>query len=254
MPLHDDIPEAEYHADRDSLSVTGAKVLIKSPAKFRWQQNNPVHKDAFDFGHAAHAKVLGVGAEIVAIDVDSKRGKAWTEPAEAARADGRIPLLRKEADAVDAMSEAVLAGKARPLFEGEGANEQTIRWDEEDVQCRARLDRLTPHGIVDLKTTIDASPSGFGRSAANYRYDLQHATYVRGIEATTNERLPFIFVAVEKTEPYPVALYVLPPDAIDRGDRSRIDALDIYRRCRDTNQWPDYPTDITELTWPRWAS
>ncbi len=32
---------ADYHADRKSLSVSGAKVLLKAPALFRWQHDNP---------------------------------------------------------------------------------------------------------------------------------------------------------------------------------------------------------------------
>ena len=42
--FHEAIPEAEYHADRDSLSVSGAKTLLKAPAIFRHQQDHPVHK------------------------------------------------------------------------------------------------------------------------------------------------------------------------------------------------------------------
>jgi hypothetical protein len=29
--FYDDIPEGEYHADRESLSISGAKVLLRSP-------------------------------------------------------------------------------------------------------------------------------------------------------------------------------------------------------------------------------
>jgi hypothetical protein len=90
--FYDDIPEAEYHADRDSLSVSGAKVLLKAPALFKWQQDHPVHKDVFDFGSAAHALVLGVGA-----GTDLRRRRATRlahqggakEERDDARAEGR---------------------------------------------------------------------------------------------------------------------------------------------------------------------
>jgi hypothetical protein len=91
--FHDDIPEAEYHAHQGSLSVSGAKVLLKAPALFKWQQDHPVHKDVFDFGSAAHALVLGVGAPLHVVHADSWRTKAAQEERDKARAEGSIPLL-----------------------------------------------------------------------------------------------------------------------------------------------------------------
>ena len=44
------MPEDEYHAHPTSLSVSGAKTLLKSPARFQWERQNPVYKDVFDFG------------------------------------------------------------------------------------------------------------------------------------------------------------------------------------------------------------
>lgn len=255
--IHDSLPEADYFAS-PALSQSQAKTLLDNPARYKWELTNPrEHRDAFDIGHAAHAKVLGVGAEVVAIDADSKRGKAWTEPADAARAEGKVPLLRKDADAVDAMAEAVLAHPgARVILEAEGASEQSMFWTDPDtgVDCRARVDRLTSAAVVDLKTCADASPGGFSRAAANFGYDLQADFYPWGYEVITGERLPFVFVCVEKTPPHFVALYTLPGSALDRGQRRRRDALDLYRRCVDTDTWPAFGDDINTLPWPRWAA
>src|SRR5699024_8191637 len=90
--IYDGVPERKYHAD-PALSQSQAKTLLKAPALYRWELDNPRTDEnvAFDIGTAAHAKVLGIGAEAVAIDVATRRGKAWTEPAEAARA-GRAPI------------------------------------------------------------------------------------------------------------------------------------------------------------------
>lgn len=254
--LHEGYDEAAYHGD-PTLSQSQAKTLLDCPARYRWELSHPREdKPHFDIGHAVHAKVLGVGAPIVVVDADSWRTKAAKETAEQARAEGRVPLLRADAETVDAMAEAVMAHPgARAIFEADGASEVTLRWDDDDVPCRGRIDRLTSVAMVDLKTSARAaSPTGFGRAAAEYGYDLQAAWYTRGLEVVTGEPLPFVIVAVEKATPHFVGLYTLPQDAIDAGERRRLDALDLYRRCRDADDWPAYGDDIQPLTWPRWAA
>ena len=247
--------EDEYFAS-PRLSQSQAKTLLANPARYRWELTAPREEKAvFDVGHAAHTLILGTGQPIATIDVDARRGKAWTEAADDARAHGYTPLTRKEADAVHAMRDAVYNHPgARTLLELPGQSEQTVHWTDEDVDCRARIDRLATGVIVDLKTAADASPDGFSRSAANYGYDMQHTAYTRAVRAATGDDLPFVFVVVEKAPPHFVALYTLPPEAIERGERRWLDALDLYKRCTETGDWPAYGDDINTLPWPRWAA
>lgn len=250
-----DLPEVDYFAN-PRLSQSQAKTLLANPARYRWELTAPrEHRPTFDVGHAAHTLILGNGAPIATIEVDARRGKAWTEPADEARANGDTPLTRKESDAVHAMRDAVYDHPgARALLELDGEPEKSVLWDDEDVACRARLDRLSPGLILDVKTAADASPDGFAKSAANYGYDIQHVAYTRAVEAATGDALPFVFLVVEKTPPHFVALYTLPPEAIDRGERQWLDALDLYKQCTATDTWPAYGDDINTLPWPRWAA
>ena len=87
-----DVPESDYHGDRRSLSVSGAKVLLDCPARYKWQQDNPVHKDAYDFGHVAHELILGKGAGYRVLDFDSWRSKDAREAKDQAHADGVAPI------------------------------------------------------------------------------------------------------------------------------------------------------------------
>lgn len=250
-----DIPEADYFAN-PRLSQSQAKTLLANPARYQWELTAPREdKPHFDIGHAAHTLILGTGAPIATIDVDARRGKAWTDAADEARADGCVPLTRKESEAVHAMRDAVYdhAG-ARALLELGGESEKTVLWDDEGVACRGRVDRLAPGLILDVKTAADASPDGFAKSAANYGYDMQHAAYTRAVQAATGDATPFVFLVVEKAPPHYVALYVLPPEATDRGERRWLDALDLYRRCTETDTWPAYGDEVNVLPWPRWAS
>lgn len=254
--IYDDLPEHAYHGDRDSLSASGMKLLLKAPALFKWAQDNPAApRDHFDVGTACHTKILGTGAPVVAIDAKDKRGKAWTEAADAARAEGKVPLLRKEADAVDRMAEAVLAHKvARRLLSG-GRSEVSLFWrdDRYDITRRARVDHLTA-GIADLKTTINANPKDLPRTIVNFGYDLAAAQYLDVAQGCDLDPAFYSLVFVEKEPPHPVVVVELSPDFIDRGRRLCDQALEVYRDCRAVDVWPGYVTeDFITIHPPRWA-
>ena len=57
--------EAEYRSI-PALSATSAKWILRSPAHYKHRMENRVESVAFDVGHGVHAKVLGVGAGVVA--------------------------------------------------------------------------------------------------------------------------------------------------------------------------------------------
>ena len=105
-----DMPDAEYHA-RTELSSTGARRILDSPARFRYEQTHRVESIAFDVGHAVHAKVLGLGMGIVEVHADSWRTKASQDARDAARAAGMTPLLSRDLVPIEAMVEAVLAAQ-----------------------------------------------------------------------------------------------------------------------------------------------
>jgi hypothetical protein len=102
--------------------------------------------------------------------------------------------------------------------------------------------------IVDLKTTTDASPDGFARSVAQYRYHVQQAHYLQSHIADR-----FIFLAVEKTFPYCVATYELDADAVAVGEQLRQSNLQAIANCKDAQSWPGYTDQIQTLSLPRWA-
>lgn len=264
--IYPDVPEREYHSD-PALSQSGAKLLLKSPALYKWRRDHPEHKDVFDFGTAAHAKVLGVGLDVAVIDTPSgeKRGKEWTEGKERARADGKVPILRRDMDVIDAMAAALgdHAG-ARAILRRDGTPEVSMWWTERsdiyyaDVDARGRVDWTTTTAsgdpiLVDYKSTVDASPAGFRKSVANYGYDIQSAAYRAGWHQCTGDRPRFVLIAQEKEPPYLVGLYSLDWTFEARGERLWQDAIDIYATCSATDTWPGYAADITELTPPRWA-
>lgn len=260
--IYDDVDEATYHADTDlapelgrSLSASGAKVLLRNPARFNWERSNPpAPKDAFDLGSAAHSLILGAGPVICPIEHDSWQTKAAKEAREQARSLGAIPLLNKDFLVVERIADAVFAHPLASAILTDGKPEQSVYWIDEPtgVTCRARVDWLRAGHIVDLKTAADASPSGFERAAGNFSYHLSAAHYRAGIHAVTGEWLPFVLVVVEKEAPYSVSVHQFDDDFLDIGAAQMRKAIDLFAECESSGVWPAYGDDINTLTPPRY--
>lgn len=261
-----DIPEADYFGASYALSCSGAKLLLppSCPAKFRYEQDHPVHKDVFDFGSAAHKVVLGSGRDVAVLDYDNWQTKAAKQAREEARDAGQTPILRDAWVVVQAMAAAIQAHPlARALYDpARGRPEQSLFWTDPrtGIPMRARLDWLRDDGgrliILDYKTASSAHPETFAKSAANYFYDMQDAFYGDGARALGLDTDPaFLFVAQEKTPPYLVSVVELDSDARRAGRARNRQATDTYIRCIESGDWPGYVADdeIELISLPHWA-
>lgn len=272
-----DLADADYHGHKGSLSASRAKLLappIACPAKFRWAQDNPETKDAFDFGHVAHRLVLGKGADIEVIrrEVKNRKGEllrvedaadlksdSAKEHEEAIRKAGKTPILAKDYERAKAVAKAVaddpLAG---PLFT-DGQAEVSLFWPDAEtgIVRRARFDWLKNKVdgkrriIADLKTARSAEPYTFGRSAADFGYAISAANYVDGAIACGLDDDPlFIFAAVEKTPPYVVSTFYATEDVIELGRALMRKALRTYAECVNSGKWPGYAEGPMPLELP----
>lgn len=266
-----DLDEAVYHGDPvptelgGSISQSGAKLLLSpsTPAHFRWAQDNPPEmRREFSVGHAVHAKVLGVGAPVAVID-GNRNSTAVKEAVAQAEAEGKIVLKSEDFDACEAMAESVLAHPiAAALFEkGWGTPEVSAFWQdaETNVFLRARFDWLPDEQqgrviVPDLKTTIDANPAHFGKTAANFGYYLQAWWYLEALAAhgIGDESNAFVFVCVEKKPPYPVSVVQLDDEAMSIGRSRMRQAIDIYAACMESGEWPGYSTEVARASLPSW--
>ena len=126
---------------------------------------------------------------------------------------------------------------------------------EEEVLIKCRTDYLHDSGqiIVDVKSTEDASPIGFGKSAANYRYDVQVAWYFDVFFQLYGERPQnWAFLAFEKEYPYAIGIYYPTQDQIERAHMAAQRDLQRIVECRRASHWPDYGFEIQELQLPGW--
>jgi hypothetical protein len=259
------LDEAEYHA-HDSLSSTGARELLRSPATFAWGRKHPrADTAAFDVGSAAHSKVLGVGAPIAVIPEGTlaSNGAASTAAAKAfiakARTEGAIPVKQAVADEVDAMAEAVLAHpKARRLMELPGHSEVSAFATDPvtGVRLRARFDRLPDDRsrIIDLKSSEDASPDGFNKSVGSYGYFIQEPHYSEVLALVEGVIAPMEFIVVEKKAPHLVAVHTLSDEYREIGETYAQKARAIYAACTEADIWPGYPEKQNPLMPPFWLT
>ena len=260
--------ETEYHS-HPALSSTGARKILDSPARFRWDMDHPQPpKDEFDLGTAVHAKVLGVGADTVAIPDDllsangslsTKAAKEWVAEQ---RAAGLTPLKASVMQTVTDMTEAVLGHPtARLLFEQDGTSEASVfsTDPETGVDVRARFDFLPDLSAgnpiaVDLKTTgKSASADGFAKSVANFGYEVQEGHYDDALFWAVGAQIPFVFVVVETAAPHLVGVHQLDVVWREMGKAKARRARELFAACTAANDWPGYPAAVDLISPPQWA-
>jgi exodeoxyribonuclease VIII len=262
------LENAEYHR-HSAVSKSHLDLVARSPLHYWARYVDPKRVEpeptaAMLLGTAVHTHILEPGewtaryiAGPEALDRRTKAGKeAWA--AFEADAAGRTVISRNDADLVLAMGRAVRNHPAAAmLLQLPGAAETTWMWHDAatGLQCKCRPDWLTTDGslIVDLKTTEDASPAGFRKSIANFRYHVQAAWYLDGIERANGRRPEqFLFVCVEKKAPHAVAVYAADAEMIDAGAKQAHLDLDTLAVCKAADAWPGYSDQIEPISLPAW--
>lgn len=276
--LHD-VDEDTYHAGGvrtpgAQTSQSALKMLRppSTPREFQHHLITPTKpKRAFDVGHAAHAIVLGVGAEFVrhpdrhltsngAMGVKTE-SKVWVL---AQRDAGRIPLKGDDYDAVYRMADAILAHRrAAELFTDPERQPEVSAFHEAipGLWLRSRFD-LLGGGLADFKTAADPHPDRWLKQAWDFGYHIQDVSYRRAWAAITGEDPgPMTFVVVGKAAPHLVGVYTLDA-AFERLGGEQLDAaLAVYVEQLDRHGdpraegvlWDGLPEEAAVLAPPRSA-
>lgn len=257
-----DLTNAEYHAS-PAISKSKLDLIRKLPALYAYRRDNPQEQTpAMRLGSLTHTVVLepqlfraSATVRPEGIDRRTSAGKlAWAEFE--VQAEGKEIVTAEEMSKLCQIQQAVhnhpAAAKA---LAGSPTIEQSIFWDVAGIACRCRPDAVTERGvIVDLKTTRDASPEGFAKSIAQYRYHVQAAFYSDGFRAAFGSApRGFVFIAVETEPPYLVGVYVASETMVLRGRADYEADLARFRECRDTDTWPGYSDAPLTIDLPKWA-
>lgn len=262
-----DISNEDYHRDTSRISKSGCDKISVSPAHYYAAYLDPERPGKEDtaaliVGKCAHVSVFErhLYADEVAVAPECDRrttdGKTiWNNFI--ATAAKKTILDKKDGEMIESLTKAVHAHPAAAVLLREGYAEQTFHFvdDETGVACKIRPDWLVEIGgrwyIVDLKTTEDASPYGFGYSSLKYKYDKAAAMYLDGFYAATGiEAAGFILIAAEKKSPWAVAVYEVTEDVVHEGRQKYKRDLRRYKECKESGRWPAYGDEITPLQFP----
>jgi len=254
--LYAGIPDEVYHADRDSLSSSGARTLLfDSPNEFR---NAPrVEKPEYDFGHAAHLYVLGEGSRIEVVDAPTWQTKDAKQARAAAYEAGRVPLLAKEDAKAREMAKVALGHDLVGAYFAEGEPELSGWWTDPEygVRLRLRADWITrlPDSrviVVDYKTSKSSGYRAFAKAAGDYGYYMQQPFYLDGLRALEMEPADFVFVSQSKTKPYRLTVARVDHRDIAFGHELNRRAVELFAKCMATDEWPDDSHLIHTVTVP----
>ncbi len=238
---------AEYHA-HPAVSKSDLDLINRSPLHFITAKKYPAEPtESLLLGSVVHKLVLEpdtFSEEFAAapeINRRTKSGKAEFEAFMQENAGKTVisaDMYDRSLTIADSVRKHPVAAK---LLSG-GQAEQSFFWTDREtgVQCKCRPDYLRDKLVIDLKTTSDASPEAFEKSACSYRYHVQAWWYLHGLKCNNFDVRDFVFIAVEKTPPYAVCVYAADDSMLDLGERQALENLRTYAQCTQSGIWYGY--------------
>lgn len=263
--IYPNLSRADYDAI-DAVNQSTLKLFRKTAAHARQAITNPkAPTAAMDLGNAIHCMILEpkrfADSYVIAPQIGN-RSKVDKEAWDAFRDNnrGKEIITLDEMTVCKAVKDACYANPVvAELLQGGGKNEVGVVWTDKEtgLRCKALLDRVTTFVggtvIVDLKSCQDASYEEFRRQSAKLGYHEQAAFYLEGLNALAPASRRFFFVAIEKVEPFCVAVYELEDESLKHGRVAFRKHLNMYAQCKATGIWPGYAAGIMPLSIPSWA-
>lgn len=270
------IESAHYFADpapRPSLSQSIAKILIeRSPRHAALEHprlcppttaDDDVEKyvKAQAIGNAAHKIILGRGKEIEIVKADDFRGKEARAARDAANTAGRVPILEKHmTDAEQMVAAAWSQLKTHEAKDAltDGDGEVALIWQEDGLWFRCLVDWLH----TDLRTVDDyksgavsVAPHVIGMRMVDQGWDIQGAMIERGLDVLDPAgagRRRLRFIAQENAAPYALTVCQLSESVMTMGRKKLQAAVNIWRDCIESDEWPAYINRVISPEYPGW--
>lgn len=247
--IYDNIDIKEYHKDKHIVSSTGLKQAKKSTRDFIYYIMKDVEdKLHFDFGNVFELALMDKvnGTNDLTSTTAIKPTENWVRASLSVNPDLKKPAQSKtyqtlqsdflsnnsgkyiipdvgdqSMEWIDKMVKSCMASPTIVKLLTGTQYQKSLVWEDEEtgVLCKTRPDicKTKRNVILDIKSTLDASPSGFSKQVANLDYPLQAVMQISGaLNTGLMESVDYYYwLAVEKREPFNVALYHFQQDDIE---------------------------------------
>jgi len=257
------ITNAEYHGRKTHLSSTNVRTFNKNKKQFKYGLTHELVKQtkAMADGTAVHSFFLErdkFNTDYVTkpsdIKLNTKVGKEWAQEHQ-----GKIIIDSEFSNNLIEMEKSFMDSPAKIIYNKNmgGQTELSYFWDDLGlVKGKCRPDWISDDGsiVIDLKTTIDASPKGFQKSISNWGYHLQLGWYLRGLQKLGLDSYDFIFIAIEKTPPFSVGVYRADQEMINYAMNKLDEIVPEIDKALAAQEFPDYTPEITSIGLPPWMT
>lgn len=261
-----DIPNDTYHRSRALkffLSSSNIKRGIRSMAHYMASIRNPEPDDtpAKNFGSAFHSIALGYPEEVVVSPVFKGTGSVAARAEFKQQNHDKYIITEAEKASIQRMCEELTHHKyARSIMESPTIQTELSGFFRDHVHglpCKIRPD-LIDHDlavIADLKSTLNAEKQSFVREIykGDRWYHVSGAWYRYGGQLIQGHDYEFVFIAVEKQEPYAVHTELMAGRGIELGWNWIEDVLPKFKWAFDNNKWRSYPQTLTGHDVPGYA-
>lgn len=252
----------EVYDTSGAVNASALKYLShpNTPAHFRayMDEPRPEPTDAQRYGQILHRSIFEpdtmhgkFAVKPEGMSFATKEGKAWKLEHEKAEI-----ISTKDARAIErSVAEVWAHPVAKRLLTGSEFEKSIYGTDEHGTNRKGRLDIFTRSGNVlpDLKSCESAAPDDFEKQIVKYGYHYSAAFYQDLCEMIGQPKGHFIFICVEKSPPYLVAVYELETEVIEWGRKLYQRDLTLYRHCVANDSWPGYPEEVQCLGVPFYA-
>jgi PDDEXK-like domain of unknown function (DUF3799) len=266
--IYREFPVADYFSDpcpQPSLSQSIAKLLIdRSPAHAHLAHprlGKPIEEDykpATAIGNAAHALATGRSRDLAIGEWADWRTKEAKTFKASAHDSGHLPILRKHLTSAEevvlAMGRQLAAAGHAQAFAKSDQCEVVLAWEEDGIWLRTMIDCVADLKIYDLKTSaMNCAPHIVAERPSDLGWDIQAAMFERGLgrlDPGNAGRHDFLFVAQENEAPFALTVVRIGEADLTLGRKKLEVAIEIWRQCITSGQWPAYPAD-TVTSHPR---
>ncbi len=224
----------EYHS-HNSISASGLKTIYKKSINHYFNSGFKM-TDAMNFGSAVHSAILEGGHDIAVLPELNLRTKEGKKIKQDFINDnkGKIVIKQEEEEAINKIKRNFNNHSlAKKLVQRLTETEVSYYGNIDNVDVRVRPDGIKENDyIIDIKTSMDASPRFFKSSIYNFAYHLQACFYS---EALGYDPAKFRFITIENKYPYTVEVFSMSEDMIEYGRNAWRIAFDVWKEYLETD-------------------